>query len=107
MTSLTRIGNVQQRAAYVVNADLDGAFPPGKHVAICTRHTAAGVDSLTLHLEFWMLRFQNGCAAGLVCPVLETHFVIIVFDLLCLQAFMPGIGKEFAFALKIILHMAL
>ena len=59
VTCLTRLVNVQQRAANVMVADLHRAFAFVRHMAIRTGDAGTCVDALVEHLKLRMLCFQN------------------------------------------------
>jgi hypothetical protein len=89
VTRLAGLGDVEQRRAHVVIADLDRAFPHVGHVTVRAGHTAAGVNALAPHFELRVLGLEHLGAGFLVGPVLEAGLIVVGFDLLHLQALVP------------------
>src|SRR5262249_30689868 len=83
-----------------------------RHVAIGTGDPRAGVNALTPHLEFGMLRLQNLGAGLSMLPVIksvsvgESVLVVMGFYLLDLQTFGPG-EKQRCLGPAVVLDVAL
>ena len=97
---LAGVGDIQQRAAHPVVADLDRAFAPIRHMAVCARHSAARMDALAPHLEFRMLRLERlGPGLGMFPveePVAVGELVVVVggLDLVHRQPVVPRVEKR-------------
>jgi len=104
---LTRVVDVEERATHVVIADLEGADPCIGHVAVCAGHPGARVDALVPHLELGMLCLQDRRSAFGVDPVLEARLVVVVGDLLDLEALRPWIREPLFRVPEVVLHVTL
>jgi hypothetical protein len=107
VTRLARAIDVEQRAPYVVVADLEGPLPHVRHVAVGTGHAAAAVHALVPHLELGVLRLQHRRAGIRVRPVLEAGLLIVGHDVLNLQTLRPGVREALLRALEVVLDVAL
>ena len=106
MAGLASACHVQERAAYVVVADFNSTFANVRHVAIGAGHAAASVDALAPRLEFRVLRLEQG-PRDLVLPIGEPQLIVEFLGFVHLQAIVPRVRQQLAFALKGILDVAL
>ena len=89
VAGLAGAGDIQQGAAHLVIAHLDGALPHVGHVAVRAGDAAARVDALAPQLELGVLRLQH-LSAGL--GVLEVVEAVPVGELLAVPEGLDLLG---------------
>src|SRR5918996_5825845 len=107
MARLARAGDVEQRAAHVVVADLERAHPHVRHVTVGARHAGARMDTAVPHLEFGVLRFKHRRATPRVYPVPVPDAVVVSEDLLDPEPLEPRIDEALLRPPEVVLDVAL
>ena len=107
MTGLTGVVDIQEWAAHMMVADLEGAFALVGHVTIGASHTGSGVNALAPSLKLRMLRFQSGGARVGMNPILELNLVVIGQDIVDGQSVGPRLDQTHFGAFEEEFHVTL
>src|SRR5688572_32078616 len=70
VAGLTRLLDVEQRAAHVMVADLHRTLALVRHMAVGAGYAGTGMNALAVQLELGMLSFQSGRTTDRMGPIL-------------------------------------